>query len=57
MNIFYFRNQIIEDYTGYVSSFISIAQPRLLASATPDVGSFTWGSGPPPHARPMVEGQ
>lgn len=29
MNIFSFRNQIIEDYSGYVSSFISIAQPRL----------------------------
>jgi ATP-dependent helicase YprA (DUF1998 family) len=29
MNIFNFRNQIIEDYNGYVSSFISIAQPRL----------------------------
>ena len=29
MNVFNFRNQIIEDYRGYVSSFISIAQPRL----------------------------
>ena len=29
MNVFSFRNRIIEDYSGYVSSFISIAQPRL----------------------------
>jgi len=29
MNVFNFRNQIIQDYSGYVSSFISIAQPRL----------------------------
>ena len=29
MNVFSFRNQIIEDYSDYVSSFISIAQPRL----------------------------
>lgn len=29
MNVFNFRNQIIEDYSGYVSSFISIAQSRL----------------------------
>lgn len=29
MNVFSFRNRIIEDYRGYVSSFISIAQPRL----------------------------
>ncbi|MEW5979782.1 MAG: DEAD/DEAH box helicase [Acidobacteriota bacterium] len=29
MNVFSYRNQIIEDYIGYVSSFISIAQPRL----------------------------
>jgi len=29
MNVFSFRNQIIEDYSGYVSSFISIAQSRL----------------------------
>jgi ATP-dependent helicase YprA (DUF1998 family) len=29
MNVFNFRNRIIEDYSGYVSSFISIAQSRL----------------------------
>ena len=29
MNVFSFRNRIIEDYRDYVSSFISIAQPRL----------------------------
>ena len=29
MNVFNFRNQIIQDYSGYVSSFISITQPRL----------------------------
>lgn len=29
MNIFRFRDQIIQDYSGYVSSFISISQPRL----------------------------
>ena len=29
MNVFSFRNQIIKDYSDYVSSFISIAQPRL----------------------------
>jgi ATP-dependent helicase YprA (DUF1998 family) len=29
MNVFSFRNQIIEDYNAYVSSFISISQPRL----------------------------
>jgi len=29
MNVFNFRNQIIQDYSDYVSSFISIAQPRL----------------------------
>jgi ATP-dependent helicase YprA (DUF1998 family) len=29
MDVFNFRNRIIEDYTSYVSSFISIAQPRL----------------------------
>ena len=29
MNVFNFRNRIIDDYSGYVSSFISIAQPRL----------------------------
>src|SRR5215217_2630115 len=29
MDIFNFRNQIIDDYSDYVSSFISIAQPRL----------------------------
>ena len=29
MNVFNFRNQIIQDYSGYISSFISIAQPRL----------------------------
>ena len=29
MNVFSFRNRIIDDYSGYVSSFISIAQPRL----------------------------
>src|SRR6266404_1200181 len=29
MNVFSFRNQIIEDYSRYVSSFISISQPRL----------------------------
>ena len=29
MNVFTFRNRIIQDYSGYVSSFISIAQPRL----------------------------
>ena len=29
MNVFNFRNRIIEDYSGYVSSYISIAQSRL----------------------------
>jgi hypothetical protein len=29
MDVFKFRNRIIDDYSGYVSSFISIAQPRL----------------------------
>jgi ATP-dependent helicase YprA (DUF1998 family) len=29
MNVFRFRNRIIDDYRAYVSSFISIAQPRL----------------------------
>jgi ATP-dependent helicase YprA (DUF1998 family)/very-short-patch-repair endonuclease len=29
MDIFSFRNRIINDYRSYVSSFISIAQPRL----------------------------
>src|SRR5580692_3429197 len=29
MDVFNFRNRIIEDYSGYVSSFISIAQSRL----------------------------
>ena len=29
MDVFDFRNRIIQDYSGYVSSFISIAQPRL----------------------------
>jgi ATP-dependent helicase YprA (DUF1998 family)/very-short-patch-repair endonuclease len=29
MDIFSFRNQIINDYSDYVSSFISIAEPRL----------------------------
>ena len=29
MDIFNFRNQIINDYSDYVSSFISIAEPRL----------------------------
>lgn len=29
MNIFRFRDQVIEDYSGYVSSFISISQRRL----------------------------
>jgi ATP-dependent helicase YprA (DUF1998 family) len=29
MNVFSFRNQIVKDYSDYVLSFISIAQPRL----------------------------
>ena len=29
MDVFKFRNRIISDYHGYVSSFISISQPRL----------------------------
>ena len=29
MNVFNFRNRIIEDYSGYVSSFIAIAQSPL----------------------------
>lgn len=29
MNVFNFRNQIIKDYSEYVSSFITINQPRL----------------------------
>jgi hypothetical protein len=29
MNVFTFRNRIIEDYSDYVSSFISISQSRL----------------------------
>lgn len=29
MNIFNYHNQIMEDYTGGASSFISIAQPRM----------------------------
>jgi hypothetical protein len=30
MDVFQFRNQIIDDYSRYVSSFIAIAQPKLL---------------------------
>ena len=29
MNVFSFRNQIVKNYSDYVSSFISIAQHRL----------------------------